>query len=151
MQVLVSRRKKVHFNYKAQNDYICGIKLSGEEVKSIKLKQVDLTSASVVFKLEGAFVIGMRVYRYKYASSRTNDETRSRQLLLKKREIQKINNAVAQKELVVLATEVLQDRGLIKLRIELCKRLKNIDKRESIKKKDMERRESINAKYSCDD
>jgi SsrA-binding protein len=145
LRVLLSNRKKVHFNYSCTDDYIAGIKLLGSEVKSVRQKQCQFSSATVTISNGELFVAGMLIKNYSYSSQRV-DETRSRKLLLKKREIRKIISTVNQKQLTVMPTEIGLEGNLIKVRIELCKRLKKIDKREQIKEKDDKRREAISLK-----
>ena len=129
--------RKVKFEYSFIETLIVGIKLVGPEVKSIRSGKVSLVDAYCFFVDNELVVKGMNIPEYKMAY--THEPLRDRKLLLKKKEIIKL-----QKELVKGLTLVpyrifSNDRGLLKMEIVLGKGKKLHDKRESIKERDINR------------
>lgn len=129
--------RKVKFEYSFIETLIVGIKLVGSEVKSIRSGKVSLVDAYCFFIDNELVVKGMNIPEYKMAY--THEPLRDRKLLLKKKEIVKL-----QKELVKGLTLVpyrifSNDRGLLKMEIVLGKGKKLHDKRESIKERDINR------------
>lgn len=129
--------KKVSHEYFFVDTFVVGIKLMGSEVKSIRDGKVSLVDAYCYFNQGELFIRGMNIPEYK--QSYTHEPLRERKLLLKKKELVKL-----QKELVKGLTLVpykifTNDRGLLKVEIVLGKGKKLYDKRESIKEKDINR------------
>jgi len=114
--------------------------LIGQEVKSIKLGRINLTGSYVVVKNEEIYLIGCNVpaYQPKNAPKDYNSE-RSKKLLLKKSEIKQLIGKTQQKGLTLIPLKVYAKKGIIKIEFGIAKVLKKVDKREKIKKKDVER------------
>ena len=89
---------------------------------------------------EEAFIMNMHISKYKQGNIFNHDETRSRKLLLNKREIIKINNKVNQEAMTLIPTKVYIEKGLCKVEIALAKGKKNYYKRQALKEKDSKRR-----------
>jgi len=129
--------KKITYEYFFINTIIAGIKLMGSEVKSIRDGKVSLVDSYCYFNEGELFIKGMNIPEYK--SAYTHEPLRDKKILIKKKEIIKL-----QKELVKGLTLVpyrifTNDRGLLKVEIVLGKGKKLYDKRESIKEKDINR------------
>jgi len=139
MKVL-AENKKAYFNYQVLERLEAGISLIGQEVKSIKSGRVSLSSTYVTLKNSEVFLIGCNVppYQPKNAPSDYNPE-RSRKLLLKKSEIKYLIGKVKQKGLTLVPLKVYIKRGKIKLEFGITKGKKKFDKRESIRKREVER------------
>lgn len=141
-------RKTFTTNRKAFHDYEIlekvetGIVLSGFEVKSVRRSNVSLADSVVRFSAGEAFADNIFIAPYEQMSSHISDydAKRKRKLLMHKAEINKLSAKAKEKGLSVIPLEVyLSPRGTIKLLIGLGKGKKSYDKRESIRKKDLDR------------
>ena len=132
--------KKVYYNYQVLDKFEAGISLIGQEVKSIKSGRISLKGSYVVFKDEELYLIGANIppYQPKNAPPDYNPE-RSRKLLLKKSEIKYLIGKSKQKGLTLMPLRVYTKRGKIKLEFGTVKGKKKFDKRELIKKREIEK------------
>lgn len=129
--------RKVGHEYFFVDTFVVGIKLMGSEVKSIRDGKVSLVDTYCYFKDGELYIKGMNIPEYK--QSYTHEPLRDRKVLMKKKELVKL-----QKELVKGLTLVpykifSNDKGLLKMEIVLGKGKKLYDKRESLKEKDINR------------
>lgn len=133
------KNKKAYFDYFIEQEIEAGIELVGTEIKSVRNGSVDLKDSFVNIKNNEAFVINMYIARYEEGNRFNHDERRTRKLLLHKKEILKLKeeSQVEGKSIVPLKLYLKNSR--VKLLIGLAKGKKLYDKRESIKKRDMER------------
>jgi len=140
MKVIVEN-KKAYFNYQILEKFEAGISLIGQEVKSIKSGRINLAGAYVVLKNGQVYLVGCHIppYQPKNAPPDYNPE-RFRKLLLKKSEIKYLIGKVKQKGLTLVPLKVYTKRGKIKVEFGIAKGLKKVDKRELIKKREVERR-----------
>ena len=127
--------------------FTAGIKLIGSEVKSIRNHKVSISEAYCYIKGGEVYIKGMNISEYKESGIHTNhDPIRLRKLLLNKKEIIKLDEEIQQKGLTIVPISlIINDKGLIKLEIALSKGKKLHDKRDSIKKRDLER--ELNIKF----
>ncbi|MCL2143960.1 MAG: SsrA-binding protein SmpB [Endomicrobia bacterium] len=140
-KVFTTNRKAFH-DYEILEKAEAGIVLSGFEVKSVRRSNVSLVDAIVRFSSGEAYVDNMFIAPYERMSSHVldYDAKRKRKLLLHKSEINKLNAKVKEKGLTVIPLEVyLSQRGIIKMLVGLAKGKRSYDKKESIKRKDMDR------------
>jgi len=139
MKVLAKNRK-AYFNYEILEKFEAGISLIGQEVKSIKTRGVSLAGSYVVLKEEEVFWIGLNIppYQPKNAPKDYNPE-RTRKLLLKKSEIKYLIGKSKQKGLTLIPLRLYTKNGKIKLEFGIAKGKKKADKRESIKKREIQR------------
>jgi len=137
----LAENKKAYYNYQILEKFEAGIVLIGQEVKSIKLGQMNLAGSYVVLKDNEAYLVGCKVppYQPKNAPLDYNPE-RSRKLLLKKSEITYLVGKSKQKGLTLVPLRVYTKRGKIKLEFGIAKGKKRADKRELIKKREVERK-----------
>ena len=136
------KNNKAFFNYEMIEDYVSGIVLVGTEVKSIRLNNVSFVDSYCVFISGELWLKNLHITEYKIPNRFIDsyDEKRDRKLLLTKRELKKLESKVKQNSLSIIPTKLYFDeRGLIKVNISLCRGKKTYDKKESIKKKDIER------------
>ena len=136
------KNNKAFFNYEMIEDYVSGIVLVGSEVKSIRLNNVSFVDSYCVFISGELWLKNLHISEYKIPNRfvESYDEKRDRKLLLTKRELKKLESKVKQNSLSIIPTKLYFDeRGLIKVNISLCRGKKTYDKKESIKKKDIER------------
>lgn len=131
--------KKAHFEYNISEIIEAGIVLSGAEAKSARGGHVDLSNAYVRVAAGVAQVINMHIYPYEHDSTDTFEPTRTRKLLLNKKELLAIENKTQQKGLTVIPVSIYTKGPLVKLELGLARGKKMYEKRESIKKHDMDR------------
>ncbi len=136
---VIATNKKAGFEYFIQKKFVAGLSLEGSEVKSIRAGHVSITDTYVSLRSGEAFVINMYIKPYAYARSFVPEERRSRKLLLNKSELNELIGAVSTKGQTVVPLRLIEDGNLFKLEIAICKGKKLYDKRETIKKRDLER------------
>jgi SsrA-binding protein len=125
--------------------YVAGIQLIGTEVKSIKASKASISEAFCHIINGEIFLIGMHVSQYKEIMHTNHQPVRDRKLLLKKKEIEKLEKSLTQKGLTIIPLAIkLSDSGFIKIELGVAKGKKSFDKRESIKEKDLKRELSNN-------
>lgn len=131
--------KKAHFEYDILETLEAGIVLSGAEAKSARLGQVDLNNSHVRVAAGSAEIINMHVYPYKFANAEDFEPDRSRKLLLNAKEILALENKVKQGRLTIVPTAIYTRGPLVKLEIGLARGKKMYEKREAIKRRDLDR------------
>ena len=129
--------KKAKFEFSFIRTEISGIQLSGSEVKSIRLGKVSLVDSFCFFNENELFVKNINVNND--GSAFTHIPVRDRKLLLKKRELTKLKNDLIDGLTIIPYRLFVNDRGMIKVEIALAKGKKLYDKRETIKKRVIER------------
>lgn len=136
---LINKNKKAYFNYEIGDTYIAGVSLTGAEAKSASSGGMSLDD-SFVRILEGeAFLWNANIIKYKYATMEDYDPTRTRRLLLRKREIYEMESKARQKNMTIVPLKVLLSHGKIKIEIGLAKGKKTHQKLESVKKRELDR------------
>ena len=134
------RNKKASFDYEFLETYEAGIVLVGTEIKSIRMGKVSLVDSFCYFVGNELFVKGMNVAKYFWGSWGQHEPLRDRKLLLTKRELRHLQQAVKEKGLTIVAVKLfINDEGFAKLVIALAKGKKVFDKRATIKEKDIRR------------
>lgn len=136
---IVATNKKAQFEFFLLDHFEAGIVLAGSEIKSIREGKVSLAEAYVQADGREAFLIGAHIAPYDAASHYNHDPKRNRKLLLHKREIREIWNAVRQKGMTIVPVKMYLKDGLVKVEIALAKGKKLYDKRHEIAKRDVER------------
>ena len=133
--------KTAAFEYEFLEEYDAGIVLVGTEIKSIRAGKASLQDAYCYFSGGELYVRGMNVATYFWASAWSSHEPmRDRKLLLTRRELRHLAQAVKTKGLTIVATRLyISAEGYAKLHIALAKGKKEYDKRASIKEKDIRR------------
>jgi SsrA-binding protein len=129
--------KKAKFEYEFLQTETCGIQLVGSEVKSIRNGKASISEGYCYFNNGELFVKGMNISDYGFGSS--HDTTRDRKLLLKRKELNNLENQLTNGLTIIPYRLFLNDKGLIKVEITLAKGKKLYDKRDSIKSRDIER------------
>ena len=133
--------RKARYNYTVLEEIECGIKLKGTEIKSIRKGNANLNDCYARIKDMEVFLINMFIKKYEEGNIFNHDERRERKLLLHKNEFKGINNKIEKKGLTLIPLKLYIVRGNAKILLGLCKGKKLYDKRETIKKRDLERRE----------
>jgi len=137
---ILIRNKKASHNYEFLEKFIAGIVLTGTEIKSIRAGKAALTDSYCQFRDNELYIKGMHIAEYAFGNIRNHDPLRERKLLLKKRELRKLEKKVKEAGLTLIVTKIfINDRGLAKAEIALAKGKKEYDKRETLKRKDAAR------------
>lgn len=135
------KNRKARFEFEILDKFIAGIKLSGTEIKAIRLGKASIAESFCEFQNNELFVINMTVEEYSHASHFNHDPKSARKLLMKRRELNKLEKEVKNSGLTIVPLRLfINDRGLAKLQISLAKGKKLYDKRETIKDRDSKRR-----------
>lgn len=137
---IISKNKKAMHDYFLTDKYECGVVLKGTEIKSVRAAKVSIKDAYARIKGNEIFIVNMHIAKYNHGNIFNHEETRTRKLLLHKKEIIKITNKVNQDALTLIPTLVYLEKGLCKIEIALAKGKKNYDKRQVLKEKDANRR-----------
>lgn len=128
--------KRAIFDYEILDRFDAGIVLIGQEVKSIKQGNINLQGSYVVMKDQELFLIGANVPAYQPKNAPDYEPQRTRKLLLKKSEINKL---IGLKGLTLVPLKVYTYRRNVKLEFGVAKPKKKIDKREKIKRRETDR------------
>lgn len=137
---IFSENKKAGFDYEVLEKYEAGIVLFGQEVKSIKTGHINLAGSYVVIKLGEVFLTGVKVPPYQPNNVGADyGEERPRKLLLNKKEINYLIGKSAQKGFSLIPLKIFEKNGRIKLEFGLARGKKKFNKKEKIKKRDIER------------
>ena len=137
---LISSNKKAHFDYLLFDKFEAGIALLGTEIKSIRKNGANLKDSYIRISdnLE-AYLVNCHISPYQFGNIYNHEPLRERKLLLNKKEILKILNKIKQEKYTIVPTQMYFSSRWVKVEIALAKGKKLYDKRESIKKKDIER------------
>ena len=133
------KNKKAYFDYFIIEEIEAGIVLTGTEIKSVRGNHVQLKDSFVRIKDNEAYVINMNISKYKEANQFNHEEYRTRKLLLHKKEIKKLKDKSQIEGMSIVPLKMYIKEDHAKLLIGLVKGKKLYDKRETIKKRDLER------------
>jgi len=131
--------KKAFFDYEILEKLEAGINLYGAEVKAVRLGHADLSGSFVKIIGSEAYLVNAKIFPYKYATPEGYDERRTRKLLLHKREIIALKSRIEGSNLALVPLSLYTTKSFIKVRIGLGKGKKEFDKRQKIKKRDIQR------------
>ena len=143
---LIAKNKRAYFDYILMDRIEVGIELTGTEVKSIRLGKVSLSDSYVtieyhpITKRAEAFLNNMNIAKYSYGTYSNHEELRKRKLLLKRKEIEEMENGLSVKGLAVVPTSIYFLHSWIKLELAYGKGKKLHDKREAIEEKESKKR-----------
>tara|TARA_B100001142_G_scaffold52340_1_gene50145 strand:- start:35837 stop:36280 length:444 start_codon:yes stop_codon:yes gene_type:complete len=136
---IISNNRKSSYLYSFIDKYEAGIQLKGFEVKAIREGNVNIAESYVNIKNNEIFIVGMHIGEYSHSGYATHDPTRERKLLMHKVEISKIKSKFETKGITIVPLKLYFKNGKAKLEIALAKGKKKWDKRETIKKRDIDR------------
>ena len=138
---LVAQNRRAHFDYLIEEKFVAGLELLGTEVKSLRLGHANINEAFGVEHNGELFMSNMFIAEYANKGYTSHAEKRERKLLLRKKEIIDIINALARKGATLVALRLFFDeRGRAKLEIGLGRGKKIYDKRETIKNRALDRK-----------
>ena len=138
---ILAYNKRANFDYEISDKYEAGLVLAGQEVKSIKTGHISLKESFVTIKGSELYLTNAHIPPYKHAGNVSNyDPTRPRKLLLKKSEIRHLIGKARTEGLTLVPIRVYTKRQLLKLEFGIGKGKKQYDKRETIAKRETERK-----------
>ncbi len=137
---IIATNRKANFEYSILNKYESGIVLTGTEVKSLRDSKVNIQDAYGRLLNGEVWLINSNISEYKYGNINNHDPLRNRKLLLNKKEIRKIKQQLQEKGLTLVPLKIYFKSSLVKIEIGIARGKKLYDKRESIKKKEVERK-----------
>ncbi len=131
--------RKARHDYFINEEYECGIVLSGTEIKSIREGSANFNDSYVIVRNGELFILNMHIGAYKQGNIFNHEETRTRKLLMHKREILKVNDKVRLEGFTLIPLKLYFKNNKAKILVGLCKGKKDYDKREAIKERDIKR------------
>ena len=136
---VVSENRKARFDYDILETLECGIALVGSEVKSLRAGTISLSESYARVRDNEVFLVHCDIPEYIDANRFNHRRKRDRKLLLHKREIQRFAKRALEKGLTLVPLKLYFRGGRAKLLVGLCKGKQNYDKRQAMKKQDVER------------
>ncbi|MCB1706576.1 MAG: SsrA-binding protein SmpB [Halioglobus sp.] len=137
---VIARNRRATFDYHLTDTFEAGVALTGWEVKSLRMGKADLADSYVLMKDGEAFLLGTHILPLNTASTHfVTDPTRTRKLLLHRKELARILEATSQKGMTCVCTELYWKQHLVKARIALAVGKKAHDKRDTEKDRDWNR------------
>lgn len=138
--------RKAKFDYQFIDTLTAGLVLKGTEIKSIREGKAGLSDSYCYFRNDELFIKNFHITEYADASFYQHEPLRERKLLLSRQELNKLLKRVKDSGLTIVPIKLfINDRGFAKLNIALAKGKKDYDKRDDIKKRDIER--EMNRKF----
>lgn len=131
--------RKANYDYEIIDNYEAGVVLTGTEIKSIRLGRITLKDSYAIIKNNEIFLLNVHISSYEQGNRFNHDELRTRKLLLHKKEIIKLKEKIDKEGFTIIPLKLYFVKGKVKILLGLAKGKKNYDKREAIKKKDIER------------
>ena len=141
------KNRKAYFNYDVLDTIETGIVLKGTEIKSIRNAHVSLDNSYALIKNNEVYLLNTFIKHYKEGNIFNHDESRSRKLLLHKKEIKKLKDSIEKERMTLIPLKLYFVKNKVKILIGVCCGKKNYDKRESLKEKDMKRTLEKRGKY----
>lgn len=136
---IIAQNKKAYFDYFVEEKYECGIALEGTEVKSVKNGNVSFADSFAEILNGEVWMRNFHISEYKFSSVFNHDPDRRKKLLLHKEEIKRLQRKTDEKGYTLVPLDIYLKNGRAKITLGVCKGKKQFDKRESIKKRDLDR------------
>lgn len=139
--------RKAKFDYFIEDTYECGIVLKGSEIKSIRAGKVNLKDSYGIVKNNELFILNMHISKYENSGIFNHEETRTRKLLVHKKEIYKIRDYLNIEGYTLIPIKLYLKNGRAKILIGIAKGKKNYDKKQAIKERDIDKYNKKTMKY----
>ncbi len=136
--LIIQENKQARFNYFITDTYEAGLVLTGSEVKSLRKKNIQFKDSYIAFKNNEAYLQNAHISEYTASSYNNHVPERLRKLLLNQKELVEILSSIKEKGLTCVPLKIYFKNGFVKLEIGLAKGKKIYDKRDSIKKRDVD-------------
>ena len=134
---LIAKNPTAFHNYSIDDKLEVGIVLSGTEIKSIRNGNANIKDCYGIVKNGEVFLLNMHISAYEEGNRFNHNETRTRKLLLHKKEILKLNNKLTLEGYTLVPVKLYFVKNKAKILLGLCKGKKSFDKRETIKERDL--------------
>ncbi len=131
--------RKANHDYFIEDTYEAGIVLTGTEIKSIRAGNCNIKDCYGIITNNEVYLLNMFIGQYKEGNIFNHDESRSRKLLLHRKEIKKLQQAIEIKGLTLVPIKLYFKENKLKVLLGVCRGKKEYDKRESIKERDIKR------------
>lgn len=131
--------RKAKHDYFIEDTYEAGIELTGTEVKSVRNGNVNIRDSYGIIKDGEVFLLNMFIATYKEGNIFNHSETRTRKLLLHRKEINKIESKIKLNGLTLIPLKLYFKNNKLKVELGVCRGKKDYDKRETIKERDIKR------------
>lgn len=131
--------QKAFYDYEILERFEAGINLMGSEVKAVRLGNVDLTGSFVRIRGTEAYLINAKIYPYEFARPEGYDIKRTRKLLLHKKQITALKSRTEATTLTIVPISVYTTKKFIKAELALAKPKKQYNKKEAIRRRDIDR------------
>ena len=139
--------RQANHNYFVEETYEAGIVLTGTEIKSIRAGKCNIKDSYAIIKNNEIYLLNAHISSYEKGNIFNHEETRTRKLLLHKKEILKLNNKINLEGYTLIPLKIYFKNQRAKVLIGVCKGKKNYDKRETIKERDIQREMNKENKY----
>lgn len=136
---IIAENRKARFDYFVEESYECGIELLGTEVKSVKNGSISFPDAFAEIINGEIFVKNFHITEYSYSSIFNHNPDRPKKLLLHREEIKRITRKVEAKGYTLIPLDFYLKNGRVKVTLGVCRGKKQLDKRASIKERDVNR------------
>lgn len=136
---VVASNRRARFDYEILDTFEAGMVLLGSEVKSLRAGKASINEAYVAMRSEEAWLESMNIPPYEYSRGGGHEPTRTRKLLLQRREIDRIGARMREQALTLVPIQVYFVNGKAKVELGLAKGKRRFDKRQSIKKREQDR------------
>lgn len=131
--------RSASFHFAIEQEFTAGMQLLGTEIKSLREGKASFNDCFCFFHHDELFIRNLYIPEYRFGTTNNHDPIRERKLLLSKRELRKIDSKRKEKGLTIIPLRIFfSDSGYAKIDIALAKGKKSYDKRDSIKKKDID-------------
>ena len=140
---LIASNKKAFHDYFVLQKAEAGVALTGTEVKSLRDGKANIKDSYVIFKNGEAFLFNAHISPYSHGNLRNHEPERNRKLLLHRREIEKLREQVVEKGLTVVPLRLYFKGGKVKVEIAVVRGKKLYDKRETEKKRELDREAAV--------
>lgn len=131
--------KRAQFDYDLHETLEAGINLTGAEVKAVRLGHADLSGSFIRVRGNEAYLVNAKIFPYQYARPENYDESRVRKLLLHKKEIFSLKSKTDGANLTIVPVSLYTTKTYIKVELALAKAKNKANKKEAIKRKDLDR------------
>ena len=136
---VIARNKRARHDYEVLDTWEAGLVLTGTEVKALREGRANLTDAFGIVNEGEVFLLNLHIGGYGHGNVFNHEPTRTRKLLLHKREIRRMIGAVERQGLTLVPLDLYFKRGRVKTRLALVRGKQQHDKREDLKKREAER------------
>ena len=140
--------RKARYDYEIEDEYEAGIALTGTEIKSIRKGKANIKDSYAIIKNNEAYLLNSHISEYTEGNRFNHEETRTRKLLLHKKEIYKLRDKLEIEGYTLIPLKIYFVKGRAKVLIGVAKGKKNYNKKEAIKERDIKREQEKYIKYN---